>query len=326
MALYTGTITNANPAAAYVGQLETSIAAYNAIGTPDNNTYTKIETVTSVTGWQYEVYKNNGTGVQLPNLFGADFYLHFGFQTAAGSSAVRIIISEDYNSTNDLIIRPTAGTGTTVTVDTDYSFGGSAGVTHHAAGVVYNIIPSLPTTGFEYYHVINRDGMFLGAKVSLTDTLHYAGLFEPAFSYATFTPAKPLVLVKAQQSSSYNNGMTAAAAHTTRHPNIATGSNANSPFSHAVADWGNGAGDYQTADRFSGKAEGVKQLIRANANSAANSGINHGWLKNVFKLDGPSSARLGDTLTFDGRVHLAAMQFANQGAGANAMWVDTEAA
>lgn len=328
MAYYTGTITNANPSHAYVDQIEAAITAYNAIGTPDNNTWTKVESVTSVASWQFEVYKNNGTTVQLPNTFGTDFYVAFGYGTGAGDTTVNVVAGEGYLTGTDSIVRPVSGTSPTLVVNSDYSFGDTTnGITLRGTGVARVIPQTLVTTGFEYHIVVNRDGIFFGNKVSATDQMFYAGLFDPAFSYATF--GVPLCLAKNSTSSSYANaGQSTTTVMTSRHPNIAVGSNANSPYEHTVSDYGvsgTAPGDYQTADRFTGKAEGLRLYIRPFSNSAANTGIIHGWLKNCFRLTGPSAARLGDTLTFDSKVHLAANQLAGSATTTLQAWIDTEA-
>lgn len=326
MAYYTGTITNANPAQEYITQIEAALALYNAIGTPDNNTWSKVEEVTSVTNFTYEVWKNSGSGVQLPNTFGTDFYLAFGRDNAAGSGTVYVSAGEGYLSGTDSIVRPASGTTTTMTVNSDYSFGDTTnGLTLRGTGVSRLLIPGLPTSGFEYHIVINRDGIFLGAKFSTTDLMTYAGLFTPAFSYASF--GVPLCIGARGPSTTYQNfGTSSTIVGTSRHPNLATGSNANQPWQHITTDWGNAAGDYQTVDRFTNKAEGVLRTLQPTAASPALSGFTHGWLKNCFRLAGPSTSRLGDTENFESKVHLAAGTFLSLSPGANQMWIDTEAA
>jgi hypothetical protein len=229
------------------------------------------------------------------------------------------------------VVRPTGGRSNTQIVNADYSFGDTTtGIVMSADSMSKAIMTSLNTTGYSYYFIINRDGIFIGVKVGATDQMMYAGLFEPLFSYVPF--GVPLCIAAR---SSANQGYMAAGntasamAATTRHPNMAVGSNANQAFQHSASPYLNTsfiAGDYQTVDRFTGKAEGKRVLLTPTGNNAGVTGMMHGLLKHCFFLGGPSSGRLGDTLTFDSRVHIAAGTFVGNPPGTSMIWIDTEAA
>jgi hypothetical protein len=303
MAYATGTLTDANPAAALITLIEAQMTA-------QGGTWVFVEEVVISTN-TYRVWRNKGSGVANPNSFGTDFYIALRRQTAAGSTDVSVLAFEVWDATNKKAIRPVAGSANSQAINANFSFGDETNGFTLANVAAYVGIRPLVTTGFDYIIQVSKNQIAIGAKVSTNDSACYAGLFESLLPSAH---PFPLCLVGGGTSS---NGTLATTCGVSRHPTVTTTGTNN--FQHTLANLITPAGDATSnIDKLHASAVGSRVLVSPSG-VVGSYGQFHGLLYNVMSLNqGTTAWRTGDTIPVSGENWVKAYLL-----GSTTYWLDT---
>jgi hypothetical protein len=305
MAFRSGAITDANPAAALVAQIE---AEFDAHGNWD-----LADTVTIGTN-THRVWKNRGTGTGA-NAFGQDFHVDLQYDPAGGTT-LRIRCFEAYDAVNDKAIRPCVGATTSLAINANGSHGDETlGFTlEPTTAVVYADVLTV-TTGFDFYIQVSANRLCVASKYSTTDTACYAGLFESLMAADPF----PLCI----GGTSGNENASTVDFGVSRHP-VKTTTETNNFLFH-MSPFSPISGDAQTNDLFHNAAVASRPFLRHLSNVPAQYGYARGLLHGAILLpDGGTASRNGDTLTVASATYTK-MRVGTYGY-ASGLWVENAAA
>jgi hypothetical protein len=299
MGYRSGTITDANPAAALAAQIE---AEFNAHGNWD------LEDTVTIGSNTHRVWKNRGTGTDA-NAFGQDFRVSLQY-AASGGTTLRVRCFEGYDAVNDKAIRPCVGASTSLAINPNGSHGDEAlGFALEATALVYADVLTV-TTGFDYYVQASRNRLCVGAKYSTTNTAVYAGLFESLMAADPF----PLCV----GGTSGNENASTVDFGVSRHPNKTTTETNN--FLFQMATWTTISGHAEQNDLFHNAALASRALLRHMSGAPAQYGFARGLLYGCALLpDGGTQTVNGATMAIGAETYTK-MRFGTFGYSAGA-WV-----
>lgn len=282
-----------------------------------------VEAFNAGLGWSYvgsvtigsnthQVWKNLGTGTGA-NFFGQDFYLDF--QYAASGTTLRVRAFESFIDATDHALRPVVPYATSLTPNSNNSFGDEAtGYTLEAAqmGAYVDLLASASGFDYDVHTTVNR--LCAASRYSTTDTACYAGLFESFLASDPF----PLCLI----GTSGNETFYTYDAGVSRHPGRTTAAAYN--FVHRMVAFSAISGSADTEDLLHGSAFASRALLEAYNNPVTTYGRMRGLLYDVALLpDGATATRNGDTIAGGGDTW-ARMKFGTSGYASGA-WVNTDA-
>lgn len=220
MSYNNGSITNADPASAFLTAIESALSAHA--------NWDQVETFT-LTNPQ-SIWRNNGSGASA-NSWGADFYIAF---EKVSTTQFRVRTSEQYTPAsgtpaNARMIKPCraaiGNTNTTITPNADGSFGISGGYAPNDISILgYVGYSSLVTTGFDYFIILSKDYLRVGLKQAANQCIWETGLFDTLLPGAP-GPVEPFPLYQICSTNgspvtTNHSGSGSGYGSMTRHPNL----------------------------------------------------------------------------------------------------------
>jgi hypothetical protein len=321
MAYTSGTINSVTPADALRVAIEGQMTA-------QGGTWESVESLT-VSSITYYVWRNRGSGVTNPNSFGSNFYVALG---VSGTTILRVLAFEDWNSSSDLVIRPVSSGGLATNADTSALATGGVALSSSSIGYAFGTLVATPNTN-DYYVAVSKNAIKLGWRRSDSSTFYgfYVGLFQPFLSTSDDANEFPLCISQgASTSASSFLNVAAAGNHTptSRHPKRVSQSAAtnNHVFTNQNT-WGPVSGDTSTVDAFFAKAQAPRVLITSVGTPASTYGSLRGLLYDVRYLPPASGVTLGtgDTIDIDTKLHVNISCALATASNTNRVWVDTTA-
>ena len=314
MGYRTGVITDADPAARMIEQIEAEMTA--------QGTWEFVEQVT-VSAIIYRVWRCRGTGNNA-NVFGQPFHVAL-YRSSATAFSVKVF--EHWRTDTKRLIRPTRGNSTASAPNaTTFAFGDETnGFTlDTAAGATGNGFSGLVTTGLDYFIQVSRNRVWVGIKQGTSDAAISFGIFE---TLMVAGDPFPLYSLNTGSLNGSEFSMTDMVGWS-RHPNVTTSLSSNFCARAWTAHGPMVGGVNSTnADRLQGvgailisrcRVETLGVLQSQHLASAV--GWIRGLLYDTIRLQEVGSSRSGDTITIGGQVYVL---FFN---GSTRYWVLRDAA
>jgi hypothetical protein len=302
----------ADPAAAFITQVEDTF-------TDHTGNWEFVEEVILAT-IPYRVWRNRGTVVTNPNLWGSDYYV----VVVKGSTAeVRFKVFESYTPSggtpaNAKGIRPIRAASTASIPNANGSYGDEvAGYTlSDDTNLPYVGTSSLQTTGFDYYLWASRNAFYFGSRQGVADVCATGGVFE---TLLTASPAETFPLYMGGG----GGNLVSASFGSSRQFGVQS-SNSNWRINIPVSTLSPLIGGVGSAliDLLHGGVLAGRPLIQSTSGGSTLFGQYRGEMYDALLLSANGTTRIGDTVTINGDVYV---RMSNGASPAFTHWVERDA-